>query len=80
MLKITLFSPAVAQCVTESDEKPEFIDMNKLEQKQQAFDNSVAVIQPFQPLEDQREQIKKKIQQIIQTTKCTLHNFDPWQD
>ena len=50
--KIAPFPPAAAQCVTVSDEKPEFIDMNKLKQQQQAFDNSVDVIQPFQPPED----------------------------
>ncbi len=51
--KIAPFSPVAARRDAEPDEKPEFIDMNKLEQQQQqAFDNNVGVIQPFQPLED----------------------------
>ena len=75
--KIQPFSPVAgggaARRDTDTEEKPEFIDMNKLEQQQQqAFDNSVAVIQPFQPPEDQREQIEREIQESIQTTKCTL--------
>ena len=54
------------------DTKPEFFDINKLEQQQQSLANDAYIIQPFQPPEEQREQVERKIQDSSQTTSSTL--------
>ena len=69
LLLLHIFLKKTRKIVQESSE---CIDVNKLEQKQRAHDKQANITQPFQPPEEQREEIERKIQQNMATTRAKI--------